>query len=343
MRLWVIPLPSSDWYSIMNTAEKISVDLELLERFEDGINPRRPHESAIPARIIGYGEISTIFEILEPPLAGLACKRLPVFRTKKEMREYELLFHEYNRVLSEEVGIRVPGYASARVNPRKGNRVVYCIQERLLPGVIANRLIHTLDSDSIVVLFRAVLAEMAKVWEYNASQNRIQLGLDAQISNWALSCDTVPGVLKECGAEMVYIDTSTPLMRIRGVEQLDTELFLRGAPSFLVWFIRLFFLNDVVGRYYDFHLAVVDLLANLFKEGRADLIEPLIDEANRFFSCDASGLGASPVTCREVRSYYREDAMIWRLYQGLRRLDRFLQTRLLRRHYCYILPGAIKR
>ncbi len=317
--------------------------MQLLERFENGIDPRKPHESAIPARIIGYGEISTIFEILEPSLAGFAYKRLPVFRTEDEMQEYELLFHEYNRLLCEEIGIHVPRHASARVNPLKGNRVVYCIQERLLPGIIGNRLIHTLDNESIVVLFRAVLAEMAKVWVYNATQDRVCLGLDAQISNWALSCDTVPEVLEEGRAELVYIDTSTPLMRVHGVEQLDTGLFLRGAPSFLVWFIRLFFLKDVVGRYYDFHLAVVDLLANLFKEGRADLIEPLIAEANRFFSCGASVLGASPVTCREVRSYYREDAMIWRLYQGLRRLDRFLQTRLLRRHYCYILPGTIKR
>ncbi len=325
------------------TTESIRIDKQLLERFENGINPRNPNESAIPARIIGYGEISTIFEILEPSLAGFACKRLPVFKTEEEMQAYELLFHEYNRVLSEDIGIQVPVYASARVIPLKGNMVVYCIQERLLPGVIGNRLIHTLDNDSVIVLFRAVLAEMAKVWEFNASQDRVRLGLDAQISNWALSCDTVPGVLEEGGTDLVYIDTSTPLMRVRGVEQLDTELFLRCAPSFLVWFIRLFFLKDVVGRYYDFHLAVVDLLANLFKEGRADLIEPLISEANRFFACRATGFGASPVTCREVRSYYREDAMIWRLYQGLRRLDRFLCTRLLRQHYCYILPGAIKR
>lgn len=342
MQRWVIPLPFSDWCSTMD-AEAISIDLKLLERFEDGIDPLKPHESAIPARIIGYGEISTIFEILEPSFAGFACKRLPVFRTEDEMQEYEQLFHEYNRVLSEEIGIKVPRYASARVIPPKGNRVVYCIQERLLPGAIGNRLIHTLPIDSVVVLFRAVLAEMAKVWAYNASQDRVRLGLDAQISNWALSCDTVPGDLKEGGVELVYIDTSTPLMRVYGVEQLNTELFLRGAPSFLVWFIRLFFLKDVVGRYYDFHLAVVDLLANLYKEGRPDLIEPLIRETNRFFSCNASGLDANPVTYREVRSYYREDAMIWRLYQWLRRFDRFLQTRLLRRHYCHILPGAIKR
>ena len=55
-----------------------------------------------------------------------------------------------------------------------------------------------------------------------------------------------------------------------GVEQLDPELFLRSAPSFLVWLLRLLFLKDVVDRYYDFHLVAVDLIANFYKEQMRD-------------------------------------------------------------------------
>ena len=36
---------------------------ELLSEFEKGLNPQKPAESKIPARIVGYGEISAIFEI----------------------------------------------------------------------------------------------------------------------------------------------------------------------------------------------------------------------------------------------------------------------------------------
>ena len=36
---------------------------ELLFEFEKGLNPQKPAESKIPARIVGYGEISAIFEI----------------------------------------------------------------------------------------------------------------------------------------------------------------------------------------------------------------------------------------------------------------------------------------
>ena len=56
-------------------------------------------------------------------------------------------------------------------------------------------------------------------------------------------------------------------MRRNGVEQLDTELFLRSAPAFLRWVLRLFVLQDVVERYYDVRRVIVDLVANLTRKG----------------------------------------------------------------------------
>jgi hypothetical protein len=50
-----------------------------------------------------------------------------------------------------------------------------------------------------------------------------------------------------------------------------------------------------------------------------------------------------PITEQEVRSYYREDAFIWRFYLSARKVDRFLRTGLLRQEYPYILPGKIQR
>jgi len=62
-----------------------------------------------------------------------------------------------------------------------------------------------------------------------------------------------------------------------------------------------------------------------------------------FFEEEARKLDTAPITQKEVLSYYREDALIWRLYLNLRKLDRFLHTRILRKPYVYILPGKIKR
>ena len=96
-------------------------------------------------------------------------------------------------------------------------------------------------------------------------------------------------------------------------------------------------------RYYDFRLVAIDLVANFYKEQKAELIPALVETVNAFFAEEAADHGVRPVTEKDVASYYREDALIWSLYLSLRKLDRFLRTRLLRREYPYILPGKIKR
>ncbi len=68
------------------------IDIDLLNRFEHGLNPKAPEKSLIPARILGYGEISTIFEILQENQRGLAFKRMPIFLSMDEMDRYEALF-----------------------------------------------------------------------------------------------------------------------------------------------------------------------------------------------------------------------------------------------------------
>jgi hypothetical protein len=139
------------------------------------------------------------------------------------------------------------------------------------------------------------------------------------------------------------VDTSTPLFRVQGVEQLDTELFLRSAPSFLVWILRRLFLQDVVNRYYDFHLVAVDLAANFYKEQRPELIPDVIATVNDFFSGEAADLGIPPLDEKEVSSYYKGDALIWSLYLSMRKVDRFIRRNVLRRQYPYILPEKVQR
>ena len=64
--------PQSD-----STHGKIMLSRELLYEFEKGLNPQKPAESKIPARIVGYGEISAIFEIEADKIH--VYKRLPLF------------------------------------------------------------------------------------------------------------------------------------------------------------------------------------------------------------------------------------------------------------------------
>lgn len=320
---------------------KDEIDADLLRRFEAGLDPLRPERSAIAAKIIGYGEMSTIFVIDHPEQETIAYKRMPIFRTDTEMQGYESLFAQYEQGLGG-MGIHVPPSASVRVSPRSGNLVIYNAQKRLPSGSIGNALIRTVDKDSVRALFLCVMRELAKVFRANRARPALSFGIDGQISNWAVKDYNERTPITE-NCELYYIDTGTPLMRRDGIEQLDPELFLRSTPSFLVWLIRLFFLDGVMTRYYDFRKVTIDLIANFYKEQRPEFIPMLIDAANGLFAGEAEKFNIAPLTEKEISSYYKEDAMIWRVYLAFRKMDRFLHLRVYRKPYVYILPGKIKR
>jgi len=320
---------------------KDKIDAGLLEKFEAGLDPLNPDLSKIPAKIIGYGEMSTIFVINHPGQENIAYKRMPIFRSRDEMKNYERLFAEYTAELSG-IGLNIPESASARVIPEKGNSVVYGAQEKLPAASIGNALIQQLDENSVRLLFLCVLRDLKKVFTSNRERPSLTFGIDGQISNWAVK-DYHEGKPVTEKTELFYIDTGTPLMRKEGIEQLNPELFLRSTPSFLVWLIRLFFLEEVMNRYYDFRKVTIDLIANFYKEQRPEFIPLLIATANNFFAGEGAQFGIAPITEEQIVSYYKEDAMIWRVYLAFRKIDRFLHLKILGKPYVYILPGKIKR
>lgn len=319
-----------------------NLDLDQLRAFEDGLDPRHPEQSKIPARVLGYGEISTVFGIDVAGLDQLAFKRLPIFTTTDELVPYLQSYQEYIRLLESEVGLQMPSHGYAYFSGKAERPVFYIIQGKVTPTSIGHNTLAYLYDDQILSLVEHLLMELLKVWQFNREQDQVQLAIDGQISNWAIrglddSQTTLPAE-----PEFLYLDTSTPLFRIQGEEQLNPELFLRSAPSFLRWLLRWLFLDDVVNRYYDFRLVTIDVIANFYKEQRPDLIPPLVEVANTFFESAGSFLELAPLTVEEIEAYYKEDALIWSLYLAMRRIDRTLH-RLLGRHYPYILPGKIRR
>ena len=322
----------------------LAIDLDLLRRFEQGLDPRFPERGEIPARVMGYGEISTVLEIGVGAERDLAYKRMPMFRTAQEAERHEVLYRQAIQVLEERVGLRVvPSDVVRVVNDRTGRIVIYIVQERFPAEAVGHQVIHRLPADDVRRLVLAVLRETAKVFDFNKEhRGELELGIDGQISNWAIAdFDPTAGGLPD-EVELIYFDTSSPFLTVNGKEQLDPELFLRSAPSFMVWILRLLFLEDVMTRYYDFRKVAIDIIANFFKEQRADLAPDLVDAVNGFCAAEIEAGGFKPITVDEVRAYYREDAWIWRLYLNFRKVDRFLHG-LLGKDYPYILPGKIKR
>ncbi len=320
------------------------VDFDRLAEFERGLDTRAPERSRIPCRVLGYGEISTVLEIPGPEFEGLALKRLAIFHSSAELERYCDAYVRGCQLLEAEVGLSLPAHGYALLAGARGRPVFYIVQARLPAPWFGNQVLHSLPAEAAPALLTRVLQELRKVWLFNQRRHpTVAVGLDGQLSNWAVTgfAPEQPAVPEQ--APLLYLDTSTPLFRLDGVEQLDVELFLRNAPAPLAAVLRRFFLKDVVDRYYDLHRVTVDLIANLYKEQCDALVPGLVAAANRFFETELASLAVKPITTPEVRSYYQEDAFIWTFYLAARRLDRAIQTRLLRRDYAYILPGHIKR
>ncbi len=315
-----------------------------LERFEATLDPAHPETGEVPAKVVGYGEMSTVVAIDAPGLADLVLKRMAIFHDEGEVDAYEELLADY-AVELRAAGLTVPDQASARTTSgRTGRPVLYLLQARLDGAAIGNKVLATVPLADRVVLVRSVLAEITRVFARNRDlpPGGPSLGLDGQISNWCVEGFDSRTPAFTGDERLVYLDTGTPLIRRDGVEAIDPELFLRLCPASLAWVVRRFFLQDVLDRYHDCRGAVLDMVANLVKEGHDDLVDAAVGIATDVLR-SGWDRAVDPVTAREVRSYYREDKQIWRLFLGLRRLERFVQTGVRHKPYDAILPGRIKR
>ncbi len=300
----------------------MKIDIKHIQEFENGLNPQYPEKSKIPAQIVGYGEISSIFKI--QPYHGWVFKRLPLFTSHQEAEIYIKKYNTYVNYLKK-AGISLPKDDAFIV---KGKKVVlYLAQEALNKGDLCQNKLQKLPPKKALKLIENIFKEIKKIAEFNNTNAEISLSIDGQISNWA-----------EVDNNLIYFDTSTPLFKIKSVEQLNPELLLNSTPRALRWLIRKFFLQEVMDRYYNLRLIYVDLIANLYKEKKTELISDSINLANNLLPKNAI-----QITAKEITKYYQDDKFIWQLFLALRRLDRWLTNRVFRKQYEYILPGKIER
>ena len=311
---------------------------KFLQEFELSFNPANIQKSPVPVNVLGYGEISTVVTFEESDFSNEAFKRLPLFSTAAEVEGYCNLYLEYNQKLKE-AGIETPVSHAFWVRGHEGRYVAYLSQERLLREAIGNKIIQQHSREESLILLKLVLSKMRKLWQQNRDNNELMLGLDSQISNWAIkNYDSRQNISEE--SSLLFIDTSTPFIRKNGVEQMNALLFLQSAPPVMRPVLRKFFLQDIMDRYYDFRLVLIDLIANLYKEQCADLIPDWLDVANRE---NQEFLSGNSITEKEVEKYYKEDKFIWQLFLAVRRANRFMNTKILGNRYEFTLPGEIER
>lgn len=307
----------------------MQLNYKLLERFENGLDPQNLNASAIKARVVGYGEISTVFQIDENP--GAVFKRMPLFRDRPAAERYAAMFAEYCELLTQ-LGIYLPESDTIVVEVA-GRPVTLYIAQTMLPfDRFGHRLIHTQDENSLKRVIELIITASKRVWQFcEENSPALEIAIDGQLSNWVLIEDR-----KE--PRLFFIDTGTPFIRKNNRNLLNPDLLLQAAPKPLRWLIKKLFADEVMDRYYDPRKNMIDLTANLYKEQKPELIPMFMEVINRKLPA-----GVPPLTPKDVERYYREDKFIWWLFLSSRRIDCWMTTKLLQRRYEFILPGKIKR
>jgi len=301
----------------------MKINEEFLQEFEKGLDPLDPERSKIPAKIIGYGEISSIFRI--EGYSKWIYKRMPLFETKEQAVAYDKNYKLYTEYLKS-AGLNLPKDFSKITKSRK--YVLYLGQEEFLKSNLCHNRLHTQSKQENIDMLNNIFVQIKKIYRFNQqNKSKIELSLDGQVSNWSFVEN-----------KLFYFDTSTPLFKIDGTEQMNPELLLNSTPKVLRWLIRSFFLQDVMDRYYDLHLVYLDLIANLYKEQKEDLIDAVLEKSNYLLPKESRR-----ITRKEVDKYYKEDKFIWQLFLVLRRMDRWVSRNILGRQYEFILPGKIRR
>jgi len=350
----LVALTESDLENCRHFIERIDVIEENLEKDvkryrEFAADFFKMYREGTEVAVVGYGEISTVMrldkknnlrrDIIENESRWI-WKKMPPFPAIDEVDGYLRLYEEYRLILTKDIGISVPEQ-TARYFKHDNYYLVYAGQERVDENCIGNVLIKRLDEDNALRLLEKVLEKIVDVHAFNEHNREINIGIDAQLSNWALVSQT--GSTPAIGDidSVTYLDTSSPMIRLRGKEQVNTEIFIKSAASFLRPIIRAFFLQQILDRYYDIRSVVIDIIANLYKEKRVDLIDCFIRSTNEFFK--NAGVSVKDICRKEIDEYYSNDAFIWRFYQASRKIDRFVTKNILRKQYMFRIPETIER
>lgn len=264
--------------------------------------------SALP--LLGEGEISLVLAAGEG--SGWACKRLPPFASAAAADRYQATIDRYVATLRGR-GVDVVETTVRRVAAADGRVALYCVQPILSPATLAVEVARR-DRRSA----RRMLGDIVEIVLSTVDE---RVGLDAQLSNWALVDD-----------RLQYFDVTTPLLRRHdGTAELDTDVFLTSIPWALRAAVRRFVVPGILERYHDRRVVVLDLAANLLKEQLDDLV-PVVVAAS-------DSRVAPPLSDREIRRDRRNDAWTWGALQAVRRTDRAWQRRVRRRAYPFLLPS----
>jgi hypothetical protein len=308
-----------------------------LEAFERTLDCSAP-EARGDCEVLAFGEVSAALALSALP--GWVCKRMSGFPDASMARRHAELIDDYvARIRACDVAVVDTRVVPVQVPARPP--VVYLLQPRLDAAGLGNVLLRDGAESDVAAALQRVLDAVLRVWRGNRERDDgVEIGLDAQLSNWHFG----PG--GPAAGAGVLIDVGTPFARrTDGTYLIDVEVLLSAVPAGLrAHYRRARAVEHYFDDYFTPRLVALDVLGNFQKEGRPDRVPAALDCVNGWLAAHAGELGdPSPLTAAEVADYYREDARQLELFLRLRRLDRFVRTRVLRRRYDFVLPGRVQR
>ena len=165
----------------------MNIDKELLHRFEVGLNPQDLQNAPIPAAVLGYGEISAIFQIGDN--RDVAFKRMPLFSNRASAEEYIEKYRDYCALLTE-AGLHLPEDETIILEVSGRQVVLYIAQEQLPIDRFCHKLIHHLPLNKLERLIEQIVSEISKLFGFSREKSpSIEIALDGQISNWHAARD----------------------------------------------------------------------------------------------------------------------------------------------------------
>lgn len=293
--------------------------------WEAGLDPAQPDRSGI--RVLAYGEISATMVLPDPLFTGVVAKRMTGFPDHAAAVDYVDLVTSYCRDLRA-AGVAVVDTSAVPV-PRPGRApAVYLLQPQLPADGLGNTLLRTADDDALTELIAAVLAQVDAT--RTAGDAATEMAIDAQLSNWWLAADA--------GAAPALLDVGTPFVRRAGRYLMAPRILLAAVPPGVrSWYLWRRTGEHYMDDYFDRRLLALDLLGNFIKEGAPERLGVGLAAVNDWLGVEG------PVTRAQVLEYYEQDAATLELFLRVRRADRWLRTRVLRRDYDFVLPGQVRR
>lgn len=255
--------------------------------------------------VIGFGEISVA---LGYPAADphVVCKRSPPM-SAKQLDAYTLLVGRYIDELADAGVLVAPTTVMSVV--RSDSHIAYLVQPLLDSSTLGHKVLAAAEPDADHP-FVAALADTIQV----ATD---QLSVDAQVTNWSWTGDT-----------LTLIDVGTPFMWDR-----DGELLLDMTPltRMLPAPVRGVVSRDVVkivDRWQTPRGVALDIVANLYREGLDDWVDPMVE-----------GLGRTTgaIDKAEAHKLYVEDGKTFPRIKKLQLIERAWRRSVRRRPYDFFV------